>query len=78
MAIYDWRCCNLDCKNEVQVTRPMADYLKGPDEACEKCGSATFEKFIAEWSPYQSQLIFGGSVPWHNEAYTRLGKPTGR
>lgn len=79
MPIYHWVCKGeAECDYSCDVVRPMSEFEKGPDESCPKCGSQEFQRIIKEWKPYQTSLVHGGTAGWHNECYTRLGKPTGR
>lgn len=72
MPIYDWRCSNETCNEEVQVSRSMSDFEKAPDGPCPKCQGTGFIRFIAQWRPEQTQLIHGGKAPWFQE--TLIGR----
>ena len=60
MSIYQWRCNN--CKNEVEVQRPMKDYKVPPEDPC-KCGKGEYIKFIGQ----STFLLQGGN--WHSDEY---------
>ncbi len=69
MALYTWQC--VDCKHEMELDRPMAEYDRGPDEGCEKCKSKNVERIIKSWSKQQFIKVHGGTARWHDEEYLR-------
>lgn len=69
MPMYTWQC--QDCEKTVEVSRPMSEYEKGPEDPCE-CGKKEFKRIIAEWKREQTVLVPGGKAPWFSE--TMIGR----
>lgn len=69
MPIYTWVCDDKDCNHVTEIVRPMADYQVPPDN-CDKCNKTAMSKIIEPVKKEQISKVWGGKVPWHDEAYS--------
>lgn len=78
--IYRWKS-DCACQHDVEVERPLIDIDKEPtrEECACSCSPMVWLRVMPAWSKFQSQLVHGGRVGWHDECYVpSTGKPNGR
>lgn len=69
MPMYVWEC--VDCKTQVEITRPISRIDEAPDGPCEKCDNACYTRIVYPPRITKAKGFILNGSGWHDTEYSK-------